>query len=158
MRPANLARTTWATVTNTCPRCTAWTSSTETCITSTPRNGRSKRTTRTTPAFRAKFGPRGVLDCKASDNDDPTVDPRFGKVGKQVCTDTGPLTKKRMQIIYDDIDARAVDFIERQNKICKPAFVWVNFTHMHFRTHTKVESLGQSGRWQSAYHDTMIDH
>jgi hypothetical protein len=35
------------------------------------------------PAFRAKYGPRGVLDCKASDKDDPTVDPRFGKVGKR---------------------------------------------------------------------------
>ena len=46
------------------------------------------------PAFRAKFGPRGVMDCKASDKDDPTVDPRFGKVGKQVCKDTGPLTKE----------------------------------------------------------------
>ena len=54
------------------------------------------------PAFRAKFGPRGVMDCKASDKDDPTVDPRFGKVGKQVCTDTGPLTKKRMETIDDD--------------------------------------------------------
>jgi arylsulfatase A-like enzyme len=42
------------------------------------------------PAFRAKFGSRGVMDCKASDKDDPAVDPRFGKVGKQVCTDTGP--------------------------------------------------------------------
>jgi arylsulfatase A-like enzyme len=110
------------------------------------------------PAFRAKFGPRGVMDCKASDKDDPTVDPRFGKVGKQVCTDTGPLTKKRMVTIDDDIAARAVDFIQRQNKAGKPAFVWVNFTHMHFRTHTKPESIGQSGRWQSPYHDTMIDH
>jgi arylsulfatase A-like enzyme len=43
------------------------------------------------PEFRAKFGPRGVLDCKASSTDDATVDPRFGKVGKQVCNDTGPL-------------------------------------------------------------------
>ena len=110
------------------------------------------------PAFRAKFGPRGVMDCKASDKDDPTVDPRFGKVGKQVCTDTGPLTRKRMLTIDDDIAARAVDFIQRQNKAGKPAFVWVNFTHMHFRTHTKPESVGQSGRWQSPYHDTMIDH
>jgi arylsulfatase len=110
------------------------------------------------PEFRAKFGPRGVMDCKASDKDDPTVDPRFGKVGKQVCTDTGPLTKKRMVTIDDDIAARAVDFIQRQNKAGKPAFVWVNFTHMHFRTHTKPESIGQSGRWQSPYHDTMIDH
>ena len=110
------------------------------------------------PAFRAKFGPRGVLDCKASATDDPTVDPRFGKVGKQVCTDTGPLTKKRMETIDDDVANRAVDFIQRQNKAGKPAFVWVNFSHMHFRTHTKPESIGQAGRWQSPYHDTMIDH
>ena len=44
------------------------------------------------PAFKAKFGPRGVFHCFASDQDDPTVDPRFGKVGKQKCEDTGPLT------------------------------------------------------------------
>src|SRR5690349_24205024 len=55
------------------------------------------------PQFRAKFGPRGVLDCKASNSDDATVDPRFGKVGKQACKDTGPLTKKRMETIDDDI-------------------------------------------------------
>jgi len=79
------------------------------------------------PAFRAKFGPRGVLDCKASDKDDPTVDPRFGKIGKQVCTDTGPLTKKRMETIDDDTANKAVDFIQRQHKAGKPFFVWVNF-------------------------------
>jgi len=110
------------------------------------------------PAFRAKFGPRGVLDCKASDKDDPTVDRRFGKVGKQVCKDTGPLTRARMVTIDDDFTNRAVDFMQRQQKAGKPFFVWVNTTHMHFRTHTKPESIGQSGRWQSPYHDTMIDH
>ena len=110
------------------------------------------------PAFRAKFGPRGVMDCKASDKDNSTVDPRFGKVGKQVCKDTGPLTKARMVTIDDDIADRAVDFIQRQNKAGKPAFVWVNFTHMHFRTHTKPASIGQAGQFQSPYHDTMIDH
>jgi len=110
------------------------------------------------PSFRAKYGPRGVMDCKASDRDDPTIDPRFGKVGKQVCTDTGPLTKARMVTIDDDITNRAVDFIQRQQKAGKPFFVWVNTTHMHFRTHTKPESIGQSGRWQSPYQDTMIDH
>src|SRR5208283_4564476 len=110
------------------------------------------------PAFRAKYGPRGVLDCKASDTDDPTIEPRFGKIGKQVCKDTGPLTKERMVTIDDDIANRAVDFIQRQKSANKPFFVWVNFTHMHFRTHTKPESVGQSGRWQSYYHDTMIDH
>jgi arylsulfatase len=110
------------------------------------------------PNFLAKFGPRGVIDCKASDVDDKTVDPRFGKVGKQVCKDSGPLTKKRMETVDDDFAQRAVDFIQRQNKAGKPAFVWVNFTHMHFRTHTKPESIGQAGRFQSPYHDAMIDH
>jgi arylsulfatase A-like enzyme len=110
------------------------------------------------PAFRAKFGPRGVLDCKTSGTEDATVDPRFGKVGRQACKDTGPLTKARMLTIDDDIAGRAVDFIQRQHQAGKPFFVWVNFTHMHFRTHTKPSSIGQSGRWQSPYHDTMIDH
>jgi len=110
------------------------------------------------PNFLGNFGPRGVLDCKATDTDDPTVDPRFGKVGKQTIKDTGPLTKKRMETIDDDIADRSVDYLKRQKATGKPVFLWVNFTHMHFRTHTKPESLGQSGRWQSAYHDTMIDH
>jgi arylsulfatase len=110
------------------------------------------------PAFRAKFGPRGVMDCKASDKDDPTVDTRFGKVGKQIVKDTGPLTRKRMETIDDDTVNRAVDFIQRQKKAGKPFFVWINTTHMHFRTHTKPGSIGQAGRFQSPYHDTMIDH
>ena len=111
------------------------------------------------PAIQGKvWSSRGVLDCKASDRDDPTVDPRFGKVGKQVCKDTGPLTKKRMETIDDDTADRAVDFIKRQKNANKPFFVGVNFTHMHLRTHTKPESVGQAGRWQSSYHDTMIDH
>jgi arylsulfatase len=110
------------------------------------------------PAFRARYGPRGVLDCKASEKDDPTEDPRFGRVGRQVIKDTGPLTAKRMETIDDDVADRAVDFMKRQKAAGKPFFVWVNFTHMHLRTHTKPESVGQSGRWQSSYHDTMIDH
>ena len=110
------------------------------------------------PAFRAKFGPRGVMHSFATDVDDPTVDPRFGRVGKQRIEDTGPLTKKRMETIDDDIAARGAAFIEQQVKAGKPVFVWINFTHMHFRTHAKPESVGQAGRWQSPYHDVMIDH
>jgi arylsulfatase len=110
------------------------------------------------PAFRERFGPRGVLDSKATDRDDATVDPRFGRVGKQTIHDTGSLTKKRMETIDDDIAGRSVDYIKRQAQAGKPFFPWVNFTHMHFRTHVKPESRGQSGRWQSEYHDVMIDH
>ncbi len=72
--------------------------------------------------------------------------------------DTGPLTRKRMETVDDDVAERAADFLDRHVKDGKPVFLWVNFTHMHFRTHTKPESVGQSGRWQSQYHDTMIDH
>ena len=49
-------------------------------------------------------------------------------------------------------------FIEQQHKAGKPIFMWVNFTHMHFRTYAKPESVGQAGKWQSIYHDVMIDH
>ena len=98
------------------------------------------------PAFMKKYGPRGVIHSYALEN------------GKQKITDTGPLTKKRMETIDDDIARRAAEFIEKQHKAGKPVFAWVNFTHMHFRTYVKPESAGQSGRWQSEYHDAMIDH
>lgn len=63
-----------------------------------------------------------------------------------------------METIDDDVANRSAEYIQRQAKAGKPFFVWVNFTHMHFRTHTKPKSIGQSGHWQSPYHDTMIDH
>ncbi|MGZ3455386.1 MAG: arylsulfatase [Polyangiales bacterium] len=110
------------------------------------------------PNFRKKYGPRGVLRCKATDVDDKTVDPRFGRIGKQTIEDTGPLTKKRMETCDDDFVASAIDFMKRQVAADKPFFCWLNTTHMHLRTHPKKENIGQAGRWQSPYHDTMIDH
>jgi len=110
------------------------------------------------PEFLKKYGPRGVIHTFATNKDDATEDARFGRVGKQTIEDTGPLTKKRMETIDDEIAAKAEDFIKRQVKAGEPFFTWVNFTHMHFRTHTKPESLGQAGDMQSFYHDTMVDH
>jgi arylsulfatase len=110
------------------------------------------------PGYRERFGPRGVIHSWATDKDDKTEQPRWGKVGKQKIEDTGPLTKKRMETVDDDFVARAKDFIKRAVDEGKPFFVWVNTSHMHFITHTKKESIGQAGRWQSEYHDTMIDH
>ena len=110
------------------------------------------------PQFKAMFGPRGVLRCVATDKDDLTEQPRWGRVGKQKIEDTGPLTRKRMETCDDEFVAAAKDFITRQQKAGKPFFCWVNTTHMHLRTHTKQESIGQAGRWQSPYHDTMVDH
>jgi arylsulfatase len=110
------------------------------------------------PRFKEKFGPRGVMHCWAADKDDPTEQPRWGRIGKQKVEDTGPLTRKRMETIDDEIVAGAKDFVKRQNDAGKPFFVWLNTTHMHARTHTKPKSIGQAGEHQSGYHDTMIDH
>jgi arylsulfatase len=110
------------------------------------------------PKFNELFRPRGVIHSWATEEDDDTVDERYGRVGRQRIEDTGPLTTKRMETIDDDTTAACIDFIRRQNEADTPFFVWMNTTHMHFRTHTKPESLGQAGRWQSPYHDTMIDH
>jgi arylsulfatase len=98
------------------------------------------------PNFRKNFGPRGVLHCWAD-----------GKGGQRI-EDTGPLTKKRMETVDDETCAAARDFIDRAHKDGKPFFVWYNTTRMHLRTHVRPERLGQSGRWQSEYHDGMIEH
>jgi arylsulfatase len=110
------------------------------------------------PGFNERFRPRGVLHCWATNTDDPTEHERWGPVGKQKIEDTGPLTKKRMETIDDEILEHGLSFIDRQHEAGTPFFVWFNTTHMHLRTHPKPESVGQAGRWQSPYHDTMIDH
>ena len=110
------------------------------------------------PAYRAKFGPRGVLKCKATDRDDPTVDPRFGKVGKQTIEDTGALTKKRMETIDDETSAAAIDFMKRQQAAGKPFFCWFNSTRMHLRTHVRAEHRGRYKHGDSEYVDGMIEH
>jgi arylsulfatase A-like enzyme len=110
------------------------------------------------PLLRKSFLPRGVIHSWATDEDSGEVQERWGAVGKQRIEDTGPLTKKRMETIDEETTAACIDFIKRQHAAHTPFFVWMNTTHMHLRTHTKPESLGQAGRWQSPYHDTMIDH
>jgi arylsulfatase len=111
------------------------------------------------PAFRAKFGPRGVLRCKATDIDDPTLDPRFGRVGKQTIEDTGPLTRKRMETIDDETSDAAVDYMRRQVAAGKPFFCWMNTTRMHFRTHVRPEHRDHPGLTaRTEYADGMIEH
>jgi len=110
------------------------------------------------PAYRAKFGPRGVLKCKATDTDDSTVDPRFGKIGKQTIEDTGPLTKKRMETIDDETSAAAIDYMKRQKEAGKPFFCWFNSTRMHLRTHVRAEHRGRYQHGDSEYIDGMIEH
>ncbi len=92
------------------------------------------------PAFREKYGPRGVIKSFAD-----------GRI-----MDTGPLTKKRMETVDDETSALALDFIERQHAAGKPWFCWWNGTRMHFRTHVKPELRGISG--QNEYSDGMVEH
>jgi arylsulfatase A-like enzyme len=108
------------------------------------------------PKFKAMFGPRGVYHCFASDQDDPTVDPRFGKMGKQKCEDTGPLTIKRMETIDEEITKGALDFMDKAHKDGKPFFVWWNSTRMHVFTHLKPASVGKTGL--GIYADGMVEH
>ncbi len=92
------------------------------------------------PAFRERFGPRGVIKSSA----DGTIE------------DTGPLTKKRMETVDDETSAAALDFIERKTAEGTPWFTWWSGTRMHFRTHVKDELRGISG--QDEYADGMIEH
>jgi arylsulfatase A-like enzyme len=110
------------------------------------------------PEYLKKFGPRGVLKCKATDRDDPTVDPRFGKIGKQTIEDTGALTKKRMETVDDETSAAAIDFMKRQHDAGKPFFCWWNGTRMHLRTHVRAEHRGRYKHGDSEYIDGMIEH
>jgi arylsulfatase A-like enzyme len=96
------------------------------------------------PDFAKKFGPRGVLKCKAD-----------GK-GGQMIEDTGHLTKKRMETMDEEITAGAIDFIERQTKADKPFFCWWNSTKMHVWTHLKAGVEGKTGL--GVYADGMVEH
>lgn len=110
------------------------------------------------PEYLKRFGPRGVLKCTATNSDDATTDPRFGRVGKQRIEDTGPLTKKRMETIDDETSAAAIDFIKRQTSAGKPFFCWFNATRMHLRTHVRAEHRGRYTHGDSEYIDGMIEH
>ena len=92
------------------------------------------------PAFKKKYGPRGVIHSFAD-----------GRI-----QDTGPLTKKRMETVDEEVTAKAVDFMERARKADKPFFLWWNSTRMHVNTHLKKESVGKTGL--GVYADGMVEH
>ncbi len=97
------------------------------------------------PEFKKHFGPRGVLHCKSD-----------GK-GGQTVEDTGPLTKKRMETIDDEVTERALKFIDETHAAGKPFFLWYNTTGMHFRTHPAAKHKGKSNG-QGDYNDVMVAH
>jgi arylsulfatase len=92
------------------------------------------------PEFKKKFGPRGVIHSFAD-----------GRI-----TDTGPLTRKRMETIDEEVTAKTLDFMTRAKQSGKPFFVWWNSTRMHIFTHLKKESVGKTGL--GIYPDGMVEH
>jgi len=87
------------------------------------------------PALKATVGPRNIAHSFATNVDDPTVQPRWGKVGKQKIQDAGELCPKRMETVDDEILAHTFAFIDKAKKDGKPFFVWLNPTRMHVVTH-----------------------
>ncbi len=87
------------------------------------------------PALKATVGPRNMLHCWATDVDDPTVEPRWGKVGKQKIEDAGTLYPERMKTVDDEILAATFKFIDKAKGEGKPFFTWLNPTRMHIITH-----------------------
>ncbi len=87
------------------------------------------------PALKATVGPRNVVHSWATSVDDPTVEPRWGRVGKQRIEDAGELCPKRMETVDDEILAQTFAFIDKARKDGKPFFVWLNPTRMHVVTH-----------------------
>ncbi len=92
------------------------------------------------PAFRKRFGPRGVIKATAD-----------GKI-----EDTGPLTVKRMETVDQEFLEAALDFIDRKQKTDAPWFCYFNSTRMHVNTHLKADSVGKTGL--GVYSDGMVEH
>lgn len=103
------------------------------------------------PGFNARYRPRGVLDCVATEQDDPAVDARFGAMGKQACKDTGPLDPKRMETVDDEFEARAVKFMTQSAKAGKPFFAWFAPTRMHIYTHLRPEHRQLAAKYSSSF-------
>jgi arylsulfatase A-like enzyme len=96
------------------------------------------------PAFKKKFGPRGVIHSWANGD------------GTQKVEDTGPLTKKRMETIDYEVEDLATAFLKKNVAAGKPVFMWFNTTRMHVFTHLRPESNGKTGL--GIYADGMVEH
>src|SRR5215813_831639 len=114
------------------------------------------------PQYKQRFGPRGVLRTVATDVDDPTTDPKFGRVGKQKIEDTGPLTRKRMETIDAEVLAEALKWMDTNGKGDKPFFLWFNSTAIHIWSHPTqkyIQMAVDEGRAeQDVVRARMIEH
>jgi arylsulfatase A-like enzyme len=114
------------------------------------------------PEYRTKYGPRGVLHCWATDKDDATTDPKFGRVGRQKIKDTGPLTRKRMETFDAEVTEKTLDWLNRAGKRDQPFFCWFNTTACHIWSHSPkryVQKAVNEGRAEEdIYRAKMLEH
>jgi arylsulfatase A-like enzyme len=114
------------------------------------------------PEYEKKFGPRGVLHCWATDKDDKTTDPKFGKVGKQKIVDTGKLTRKRMETFDGEVLDKTLDWLDRTVKADAPFFCWFNTTACHIWSHSPkkyIQKAVDEGRAETdVVRAKMIEH
>ena len=114
------------------------------------------------PDYTKAVGPRGVLHAWATDVDDPTVDPKFGRVGKQRIENTGMLTRKRMETFDSEVLDQTLAYLDRKGKDGKPFFVWFNTTATHIWSHPQqkyVQMAVDEGRAEEdVYRAKMIEH
>lgn len=114
------------------------------------------------PAYLEKFGPRGVLHTWATNVDDSTSDPKFGRVGKQKIENTGPLTRKRMETFDSEVLQHTLEFLDKNGKSDKPFFVWFNTTAIHIWSHPQqkyVQMAVDEGRAETdVVRAKMLEH
>ena len=114
------------------------------------------------PAYKEKYGPRGVLHTWATTADDSTTDPKFGRVGKQKIENTGPLTRERMESFDAEVLRKTLDFLDRNGKGDKPFFVWFNTTAIHIWSHANpkyVQMAVDEGRAETdVVRAKMLEH
>jgi len=114
------------------------------------------------PEYLKKFGPRGVLHTWATDTDDPTTDPKFGRVGKQKIEDTGKLTRKRMETFDAEVLGETLKWMDKSGKSGKPFFLWFNSTAIHVWSHPNPKYLQMAVNEGRAEEDVvrarMIEH
>jgi len=112
--------------------------------------------------YENKYGTRGVIHSFAADTDDPAEDPRFGRVGKQIIEDTGPLTQERMKMFdEEEVLPLALKFMEESKKEGKPFFVWLNTSRMHLytRLNDKWRYTAEKYTSEADYHGSgMLQH
>ena len=114
------------------------------------------------PEYLKKFGPRGVLHAWATDTDDPTTDPKFGRVGKQKIEDTGKLTRKRMETFDSEVLGETLKWMDKTGKTGKPFFLWFNSTAIHVWSHPNPKYVQMAVNEGRAEEDVvrarMIEH